>query len=134
MSKIDTKDFLIGAVVGGIIGAATAMLYAPKSGKELRSDINEKAVSAKNKTIELKNTAVEKGSEYGQLAKDQWERLSDKTQQFKEKATSTGEEVSEDVKSVIKSGVEDGKELAQEVVNEIEEAKEKIKEDVNTLK
>ena len=29
---INTKDFLIGALVGGIVGAVTALLLAPKSG------------------------------------------------------------------------------------------------------
>ena len=37
------KGLLIGFLAGGAIGAVLALLYAPKSGKELRSDIKEKA-------------------------------------------------------------------------------------------
>ena len=34
-----TKGFLLGALVGGAVGAITALLLAPKSGRELREDI-----------------------------------------------------------------------------------------------
>lgn len=34
-----TKGFLLGALVGGAVGAITALLLAPKSGSELRKDI-----------------------------------------------------------------------------------------------
>ncbi len=46
---MNTKDFLIGTLVGGIVGATTALFLAPKSGKELRSDISEQAYNAKEK-------------------------------------------------------------------------------------
>lgn len=34
-----TKGFLLGAIVGGVAGAVSALLFAPKSGAELRRDI-----------------------------------------------------------------------------------------------
>src|SRR6266850_2201697 len=37
------KGLLIGLLIGGAVGAVAALLYAPKSGKELRSDIKKKA-------------------------------------------------------------------------------------------
>ena len=37
------KGVVIGLLAGGAIGALLALLYAPKSGKELRADIREKA-------------------------------------------------------------------------------------------
>ncbi len=36
-----SKGFIIGALIGGVAGAITALLLAPKSGQELRSDIAE---------------------------------------------------------------------------------------------
>jgi len=36
-----SKGFIIGALIGGVAGALTALLLAPKSGSELRSDIAE---------------------------------------------------------------------------------------------
>lgn len=37
------KGFIFGALLGGAVGAITALLFAPKSGKELRADIAEKS-------------------------------------------------------------------------------------------
>ena len=37
------KKFILGAVVGALAGAVTALLTAPKSGKETRVDIKDKA-------------------------------------------------------------------------------------------
>jgi gas vesicle protein len=45
-----TKGLLLGFIAGSAIGAVTALLLAPKSGKELRKDI-------KQKTDELRETA-----------------------------------------------------------------------------
>ncbi|MDQ7864461.1 YtxH domain-containing protein [Peribacillus frigoritolerans] len=44
---------MIGALIGGMIGAATALFMAPKTGKELRNDFNEQArnISEKNRKI-----------------------------------------------------------------------------------
>jgi len=37
------KGLMIGFLAGTVVGAITALLYAPKSGKELRSDTKKKA-------------------------------------------------------------------------------------------
>ena len=44
-----TKGFLLGAIVGGAVGAITALLLAPKSGKELRGDIASKSTELYDK-------------------------------------------------------------------------------------
>lgn len=40
---ISAKDLAVGALVGGAVGAAAGLLLAPKSGKETREDIKNKA-------------------------------------------------------------------------------------------
>jgi gas vesicle protein len=60
--NIDSKDFMIGALVGGMLGAAAALLLAPKAGKELRSDLNEQAGYLKDKSNEFSQIAREKSS------------------------------------------------------------------------
>ncbi|OEG69291.1 hypothetical protein ATZ36_00685 [Candidatus Endomicrobiellum trichonymphae] len=37
----DNKDMLLAFVLGGLIGAALGVLYAPKSGRETRSNIKK---------------------------------------------------------------------------------------------
>lgn len=44
------SGFLIGAVLGGLIGAGAALLLAPKSGEETRKDLKQKADEMKVKT------------------------------------------------------------------------------------
>lgn len=64
------SSFLLGAVVGGVIGAATALFLAPKTGKEMRDDFSTQAVQLKDKGIELSAIAKDKASEYGSVAKE----------------------------------------------------------------
>lgn len=47
------KDIIVGAIAGTVLGAVTALLLAPKSGKELRKDIAEgvQQVSEKTQTV-----------------------------------------------------------------------------------
>ena len=58
--SVHMKDFVIGALVGGIVGAAAALLLAPKAGSELRNDVAVQAVTLKDKSVELSGTAKEK--------------------------------------------------------------------------
>ncbi|WP_274307757.1 YtxH domain-containing protein [Solibacillus daqui] len=69
--KIHGKDFIIGALVGGIVGAATALLLAPKAGSELRNDVAIQAVTLKDKGIELSGTAKEKTVQLSSQLKEQ---------------------------------------------------------------
>ena len=59
--RMKTGSFLAGTLVGGLVGAAVALLYAPRSGEETRTVIREKSV-------EVKDLAVEKGEEIRQQA------------------------------------------------------------------
>lgn len=52
-NKTNGKDLFIGALVGGVLGAVTALLLAPKSGRELRADISEQYGKISDKTVEI---------------------------------------------------------------------------------
>src|SRR5690606_19594157 len=51
--------FFVGTLVGSVIGSATALLFAPKSGKELRGDIK----AGTEKVIEKGSEAIDGVSE-----------------------------------------------------------------------
>ena len=57
------KGLIVGFIAGSIVGAAIALLYAPKAGKELRADIKEKAGDmmddAQEYMARAKSTAVD---------------------------------------------------------------------------
>ena len=69
-NNINTKDFIIGSLIGGIVGAAAALLSAPKSGKELRSDLNQQAGVVKEKTSQFRDSAVERSTDFANRAKE----------------------------------------------------------------
>lgn len=62
-NNMNGKDFLLGAVVGGLLGALTALLLAPKAGKELRGDIAEGYQHVSAKTGEIAATVGTKAQE-----------------------------------------------------------------------
>src|SRR5690625_7856660 len=68
--EINSKDFIIGTLIGGMVGASVALLFAPKSGRELRENLNEGAIQAKDMAYEWKDVAQEKGSELKEVAYD----------------------------------------------------------------
>ncbi len=53
------KGFFVGTLIGGIAGAVTALLLAPKSGKELRKDIADKSFELYDKASDYFNVFEE---------------------------------------------------------------------------
>ncbi|MGJ7920397.1 YtxH domain-containing protein [Neobacillus sp. LXY-4] len=51
--KTGTKEFLLGAIVGGVIGAVTALWLSPKSGTALRESVNDQTAVLKEKAGSL---------------------------------------------------------------------------------
>lgn len=54
---------MIGFLSGAVVGAIVALLYAPKSGKELRRDIKEKAGDLKDEVAEKLRVAKTKAAD-----------------------------------------------------------------------
>ena len=58
--KMQKSDFLVGIVIGAVVGAITVILFAPKSGKETRKDIKDYAAKMKDKAMKMKEEAMKK--------------------------------------------------------------------------
>jgi gas vesicle protein len=123
-----SKGLMIGFLTGGIVGAAIALLYAPKSGKELRKDIKNKADEyydeaekyldvAKDKATEVMNEGKKKSevivADAKRKASELYQDAEKVFQSAKQKATdavsSTKETViteGEKLKSAVKAGVD----------------------------
>ena len=98
------KDFFVGAVVGGLIGAAVALLYAPKPGAELRSDVAKNASQLKEKSVELSSVAKEKTVQLSSQLKDQSTQIVEKVKSKTSNVSSVEEEgisVDEDVEAAV---------------------------------
>lgn len=126
------KGVLIGFITGGALGAALALLYAPKTGKELRAEIRTKSdeyldeadkyiAEAKHKAIDLINDGKKKSEKLIKDAKAKSDELIKDAEKVLEEARSktdilvkTGKEKvdqkTSQVKTAIKAGVDAYKE------------------------
>ncbi len=123
---------LLGLLAGGAIGAALALLYAPKTGKELRQDIRLKTddyldeadkyiAEAKDKAIHLINDGKKKSEKLIKDAREKSEELLKDAEKVLDEAKSKTDEIvqsgkakvdqkSGQIKSAIKAGVDAYKE------------------------
>jgi len=69
------KGLVIGLLAGGAIGAVVALLYAPKSGRELRADLKEKADEFRDDAEEYLTVARTKAGDMVSEAKKRSESL-----------------------------------------------------------
>jgi gas vesicle protein len=54
----NTKNVLIGVLIGGLAGAVAMMLFAPQSGKRTRAQINRKSIQLRDRTTKSVKKAV----------------------------------------------------------------------------
>jgi gas vesicle protein len=97
------EGFLKGVVLGGVIGAAIAILYAPQSGRKTREDINRKTEKLLRKAKEEYRAMLKKSDKtYEAVMKDlkKMESLTkDKVEEMREKVdewTELGKETLQD--------------------------------------
>ena len=95
------KSVFTGLLVGGVIGAATALLFAPRSGEETRTDIRNKAIDLRDRTKEtVKDTVSQAKSRANELKDNVWE----KAEELKERGKQTAEEQLDRVAHAAKNG------------------------------
>jgi gas vesicle protein len=92
--EISAGAVLVSFVAGAAMGAGLALLYAPKSGRELRDDI-----------ADLTDDAVDRIKEY---ARDAQEKI--------KSAVEEGKDAFEDKKSVLSSAIEAGRDAMKKVI------------------
>ncbi|RNC70993.1 MAG: YtxH domain-containing protein [Desulfuromonadales bacterium] len=102
MSEERNNTVVVGAlmlIAGGILGAGTALLFAPQSGRKTRRDIGKYVRKTRNEAEEMVEDFSDKVS-------DVVENLNDRTQEILGK----GKEISLDVKKDLLKAFEEGKE------------------------
>jgi gas vesicle protein len=100
-NKKAVKSFLWGTLTGAITGAVAALLLAPKSGRELRSDISETAQRVGEKTADLSRQA---GSAVKSLVK--------KTSEVAAETKQAASQFVTDIRSRKSNGIASEKEVA----------------------
>lgn len=63
-------DFFVGFVIGGLVGAAAAILFAPHSGEDTRALIRERGIELQERSAELTHEARRRAKEYEAVARE----------------------------------------------------------------
>ena len=85
--------FFKGLLMGGALGALAGIFFAPKSGKELRSDIKEKGSDVLNDGKEIYADASTKAKEIIEEAKHQAEDLKKEADRYLSEARQKAKEI-----------------------------------------
>jgi len=71
-------DVFIGILIGGLTGIVIMLLFAPRSGKDTRKQIQEKGIELRNRTNKIVEDTMEQvGSNVNKLMLDGREKLNE---------------------------------------------------------
>lgn len=103
----DFSAFLIGFIVGGVTGAVSALLLAPRSGEETRTYLKEKAIEISDKTAQTVEESYKKAEAAAEEARKRFDELAKATKERAEELQTHGhvilEEQKEKLTTVLKS-------------------------------
>jgi gas vesicle protein len=85
--------FFMGFLIGGALGALAGIFFAPKSGKELRSDIKEKGSEVLKDGKEIYADASTRAKEIIEEAKHQAEELKKEADRYLSEARQKAKEI-----------------------------------------
>lgn len=123
--KTSWESFLKGFVAGGLIGAGLALLFAPKSGRELREDIKKKSVELTKDVDLLYSDVKEKTAEWWQARMKQAEQLKEEAEQKLQEAKAKAAEIIEEGKKWVGKLSGSGEAQVAEVEKKTEKEKRK---------
>jgi len=93
------SGFMVGLLTGTVLGAGLGILFAPKSGSELRGQIS--------------NTA----SRVGSAASDNYHKIADKASHLAERGREVGRDVAGRAREAISRGAEEAKRYGSEATS-----------------
>ena len=111
-SNSDLGAFLAGFVIGGLVGAATALILAPQSGEETRTQIV-------NRSHDLREAGGEQVRHYRNMAdaytQEYLERAEQVIDNTRHRVQEAGDQVQEQARIVLDSGKERAAQVREQV-------------------
>jgi gas vesicle protein len=105
-SSVSTK--LTYLIIGGGIGAVIALLFAPKSGKELREDISDASKKGLEKSKEAAAQLQERASEYYETGREKanelYQTAQEKAAEYSDKAKAAAARTTNPFSAAIEAG------------------------------
>lgn len=107
----DFGAFVSGFFIGGLVGAAVALLMAPQSGEETRTQLREKGIELRDQVETTTDEARTRAEELAKEARSRAENLQQR-----------GQVILDEQKTRIDDAIEAGKQAAQRKQDEISES------------
>ncbi|NIS38217.1 YtxH domain-containing protein, partial [Candidatus Saccharibacteria bacterium] len=117
-----TFDLITGMIIGGAIGAITALLYAPKSGRETREEVGEKVEDIYGRAKEEYDDTLKK-------ARQSYEKTVSRIKDFETDAKQKAEEVEGMMDDLVGKGKESVEQSKGRLREAIDSARRVFKEE-----
>ena len=105
------KPILGGFLVGSVIGVATALLFAPRTGQETRAEIRGKAVELRDRTTEtVKDTVSQAKSKANEIKDTVTDTVRGKAEELKQRGKHAVNRTLDDVSDAAETGKQKVKE------------------------
>ena len=102
--KTHTADFFAGFLVGALVGAAAALLFAPQSGEETRILIRDKGIELRDRADEMSAEARHRAAEMQTQARERAVELQTRVKTAVDEGRSAGAERKEELLSQVEEG------------------------------
>jgi gas vesicle protein len=116
----ETGVFLAGFILGGLVGAAVAMIMAPSSGQETRKQIVDRGLELRNRTESKLEEARKRAEEMSGDVKTRAEKAAEEARNRAEELQERSRVILEEQKARIASAIEEGRKVAAKPEADIE--------------
>ncbi|MGW9530431.1 YtxH domain-containing protein [Paenibacillus terrae] len=120
----NSSSFAKGLLIGGLIGAAAALLFAPKPGRDLRSDLSEKITVVSDKTKDVASVVSSKATDLAKTVTSKTADVAKTVSESKDNIVSSVTKASADI-------VDEAAKADKEVMDATAQAAEETQKQLN---
>jgi gas vesicle protein len=142
------KGLIVGTIIGSAVGATVAVLTTPKSGPELRDDINEQFENGKNSAEEVASLLKEKIESFTEIIDGRSAEISKTVveeanhilneskkalEEIQRKDDLDAKELRKIVKSIMREELKSGKEIGKVVKEEMKDVQTQLNKELEAV-